>query len=144
MAITNQQVWSAYADALLNQATSGSFDAKKQTFSVAGQSLNVDLGNADPEIINANVFNLGNSIPAAGGAYTAASSLIGAYNSFLNWIQLDADINPNLQSQLNTAAAAVTDNQANFIHMCGEHDLFPARTFASNQVPQSIYANLIG
>jgi hypothetical protein len=120
MAVTNQQVWSAYADALLNQVTSGAFDAKKQTFSVAGQSLNVDLGNADSEIINANVFNLANSIPAAGGAYTAESSLISAYNSFLNWIQLDADINPNLQSQLNSAAAAVTENQTNFIKVQGE------------------------
>jgi hypothetical protein len=115
MAVTDQQVWSAYADALLNQATSGSFDAKKQTFSVAGQSLNVDLGNADSEIINANVFNLGNTIPAAGGAYTPDSSLIGSYNSFLNWIELDADLNPNLQSQLNNAAAAVSANQTNFI-----------------------------
>ncbi len=44
------------------QATSGAFDAKNETFSVAGQSLNVDLANADPKIINANVFNLGNSI----------------------------------------------------------------------------------
>ncbi len=89
MAVPNQQVWSAYADALLNQATSGNFDSKKQTFSVAGQSLNVDLGNADSEIINANVFNLGNTIPAAGGAYTPAGSLIGSYNSFLtgsNWM----------------------------------------------------------
>lgn len=120
MAVTNQQVWSAYADALLNQASSGRFDAKNETFSVAGQSLNVDLGNADSEIINANVFNLGNAIPAAGGAYTPASSLIGAYNSFLNWIQLAPIPNPNLQSQLNQAAAAVTANQSNFIDVQGK------------------------
>ena len=120
MAVTNQQVWSAYAEELLNLATSGAFDAKKQTFSVAGQSLMVDLGNVDPEIINANVFNLGNSIPAAGGAYTPESNLIGAYNSFLNWIQLNPDINPNLQSQLNTSAAAVTANQTNFIEVQGK------------------------
>lgn len=120
MAVTNQQVWSAYAEALLNLATSGAFNAKKQTFSVAGQSLNVDLGNAVPEIINANVFDLGNSIPAAGGAYTAESNLIGAYNSFLNWIQLNPDINPNLQSQLNNSAAAVTANNNNFIEVQGK------------------------
>lgn len=89
MAVTNQQVWAAYAQALLNQATSGAFDASSETFSAAGQTLNVDLGNPDAEIIDANVFYLGDSIPAAGGAYTAEGSLIGSYNSFLtgsNWM----------------------------------------------------------
>jgi len=115
MALTSQNAWSAYAKAILDQATSGQFDPKTQTFSLAGQTLNVDLANADTEIINANVFEIGNTIPAAGGAYTPSSSLISSYFSFLNWIKLQGDPNPNLQSQINLAASAIQPAQDNYI-----------------------------
>ena len=108
MALTSQNAWSAYAKAILDQATSGQFDPKTQTFSLAGQTLNVDLANADTEIINANVFEIGNTIPAAGGAYTPSSSLISSYFSFLNWIKLQGDPNPNLQSQINLGSSELT------------------------------------
>lgn len=119
MPLTTQDAWSAYAKAVLDQVTSGAFNPKTQTFSLAGQTLNVDLGNADPGIINANVFGIGNAIPAAGGSYSPGSSLISAYFSFLNWIKLQGDPNPNLQSQINIAAGNLTSAQANYITVQG-------------------------
>ena len=56
MPLTSENAWSAYAKAVLEQATSGQFNPKTQAFSLAGQTLNVDLGNADPEIIKCQHF----------------------------------------------------------------------------------------
>lgn len=115
MTLTTQDAWSAYGKAILDQATSGNFNPGTQCFSLAGQTLNVDLGNPDPSIINANVFNIGNDIPVAGGAYVAGSSLISSYFSFLNWIKLKGDINPNLTSQINIASTNMNEAQDNYI-----------------------------
>lgn len=120
MTLTIQDAWSAYGKAVLDQATSGDFNPGSQCFSLAGQTLNVDLGNHDPGVINANVFNIGNTIPAAGGAYTPGSSLISSYFSFLNWIKLQGDPNPNLESQINIAATKMNEAQTNYIAVQGK------------------------
>jgi hypothetical protein len=113
-AITSKTAWNAYASAIMEQVFGNNFDPDESTFSLAGQTLNVDLANADPAISNASVFGIGNTIPAPGGAYVAGSSLISSYFSFLNWIKLQNDPNPNLQSQINIAAGNLSSNQTNY------------------------------
>ena len=113
-AITSKTAWNAYASAVMQQVFGNNFDPDTSTFSLAGQTLNVDLANADPAISNTSVFGIGNTIPAAGGAYVASSSLVSSYFSFLNWIKLQNDPNPNLQSQINNAATALTNAQNNY------------------------------
>src|SRR6476659_9592419 len=51
-----------------------------QAVCMAGQTLFVDLANADPNVINANVFNIANTIPAWGPGYAAYSQLATAYS----------------------------------------------------------------
>lgn len=113
-AITSKTAWNAYALAVMQQVFGNNFDPDTTTFSLAGQTLNVDLANADPAISNASVFGIGNTIPVAGGAYVAGSNLVSSYFSFLNWIKLQNDPNPNLQGQINNAAANLTANQNNY------------------------------
>lgn len=115
--ITSKTAWNAYASAIMDQVFGNNFNPDVSTFSLAGQTLNVDLANADPAISNASVFGIGNTIPAPGGAYVAGSSLISSYFSFLNWIKLQNDPNPNLQSQINNAATSLTNNQTNYLNV---------------------------
>lgn len=119
MALTSQDMWGALTQAVKDAAFSGNFDPKTSTFSMAGQALNVDLANADPTISNGNIFSLGDVVPHAGGAYVPQSSLVSSYFSFLNWIKLKNDPNPNLASQINIAAGNLTAAQNNYITVQG-------------------------
>lgn len=87
---------------------------KGQQFSAASATLNVDLANKDPYISNYNIYNTGNIVPANGPAYAPASSIISSYATFLDWINLGGDPNPNLDSQINIAAANLNNAQKNF------------------------------
>ena len=107
-------LWHKYAQQIL-QVASPDFDPSKQQFSVASSTLAIDLGNADPAIANAYIYQMGNTIPAASPAYAPGSSLLGSYRLFLDSIDLGGDANPNLDPQINQAAAALTAAQNNFL-----------------------------
>lgn len=114
MALSNEDLWQKFATSLANLVTTGKFDKEKQVICFSGTTLLVDLADADSAITNYNVYNIGNLIPQWSGMYAPGSDLIGSYSSFLNWIDLGGDPNPNLDNLLNIAAANLTAAQQNF------------------------------
>ena len=115
MALTGKDLWDKYVTELTNYITSGQFDKENQVICFSGNTLMVDLADADSEITNYNVYNIGNLIPKNSPAYAPQGDLIGTYSSFLNYIDLDGDINPNLDSQINIAAGNLTNASNNFL-----------------------------
>ncbi len=107
-------LWYKYAQQIL-QIAAPTFDPKHQQFSTASSTLSVDLGNADPAIVNAYIYHIGNTIPAPSPSYSPGSSLLTSFRAFLDAIDLKGDPNPNLDSQINIAAASLTAAQNNFI-----------------------------
>lgn len=114
MALTSQNLWQKYTTALADYVTNGQFDPTSQVICFAGDTLNVDLANADPEVSNYNIYSIGNCIPKMSPTYAPNSDLIGSYASFLNWINLGGDSNPNLDSQINIAAGNLSNANTNF------------------------------
>lgn len=86
-----------------------------QQFSAAPTTLNVDLANSDPGVSNYNIYQIGNVVPANSPAYAPAGGLVTSYATFLDWVQLQGDVNPNLQSQINLAAGNLTTAENNFL-----------------------------
>ncbi|MFL6709414.1 MAG: hypothetical protein ACJ8HI_14520 [Massilia sp.] len=114
MSITTMDVWKKYYASLTTLVAGPQFDASKQVISFAGNTLMIDIANADPLISNANIFNAGNVLPAWDACYTPQGGLLSTYSVFLDSIDLGGDINPNLQSQINQAQTAYNNAQANF------------------------------
>ena len=114
MALNDQELWQKFVTQLTDLVTAGQFDKTKQVICFSGTTLMVDLADADAEISNYNIYDVGNVIPAWSAAYAPMSDLIGSYSTFLNWIDLGGDPNPNLDSQLNIAAGNLTEAQTNF------------------------------
>ncbi len=106
-------LWQIYGQQILKQAAPD-FDPLKQQFSLASSTLSVDLGNADPAIVNGYVFNIGNTIPANSPAYAPGSGLFSSFDVFLDSINLKGNPDPNIDSQINLANAALTNAQNNF------------------------------
>ncbi len=113
MAFSSEQVWAKFFEDLVQTAVPN-FDSDTQAVSIAGTTLSADLANADPEISNANIYNIGNLLPAQGPTYAPAGDLITSYALFLQNIDLGGDTNPALQTEINSAAAEVSANQNNF------------------------------
>ena len=101
---STDDLWSMYGHQILKFAAPD-FDPTKQQFSMASSTLSLDLGNPDPAVVNGYIYNLGNTIPAPSPCYAPGSGLFTAYQRFLDAIDLHGDTNPNLDSQINIAAA---------------------------------------
>lgn len=111
---TTDDLWYMYGQQIQQQAAPA-FDPTTQQFSLAATTLSVDLGNADPAIVNEYIYNIGNTIPSGSPAYAPGSALLTSYQLFLDAIDLKGDPNPNLDSQISIASAAMTGAQNNFI-----------------------------
>lgn len=114
MSMTEKDLWDKYVTQLTNYVTGGQFDKENQVICFSGNTLMVDLANKDAKVSNYNIFNIGNLVPKCSPAYTPQSDLIGAYSSFLNYIDLGGEYNPNLDSQINIAAGKLTEASQNF------------------------------
>ncbi len=90
-----------------------------QAVCMAGETLFVDLVNPNVNVINGNVFNIGNTIPAWGPGYAAYSQLATAYSVFLSNINLGGSTDPNITGPLNTAAQSLNAAQNNFLTVQG-------------------------
>lgn len=106
-------LWRIYGEQLLKQAAPN-FDPKTQQFSLASSTLSVDLGNADPAVVNGYIYNIGNTIPTDSPSYAPGSALYSSFDVFLDSIDLKGNPNPNLDSQINLANTALTNAQNNF------------------------------
>ncbi|MEN2774466.1 hypothetical protein [Acetivibrio clariflavus] len=120
MAMTDRDLWDKYVTQLTNYVTGGQFDKENQVICFASNTLMVDLANKDSKVSNYNIYNIGNLIPKCSPAYTPHSDLIGAYSSFLNYIDLGGEYNPNLDSQINIAAGKLTEASQNFQKQCSQ------------------------
>ncbi|BAY23377.1 hypothetical protein NIES2100_31420 [Calothrix sp. NIES-2100] len=118
---TTDQLWQIYASQLKQLVTSGQLATTGQVLSLAGTTLVVDLANSNSNVINDIVYQIGNTIPAWSSTYSNnSSSLLDSYTVFLDSIDLKGDPNPNLDSQINLAAAALTNAQKNFTQVQNE------------------------
>ena len=111
---STDDLWSMYGQQILKFAAPD-FDPSKQQFSMASSTLSVDLGNADPAVVNGYIYNLGNTIPSPSPSYMPGSALFTSYQRFLDAIDLQGDTNPNVDSQINIAASNMNAAQNNFI-----------------------------
>ena len=116
---STDDLWSMYGHQILKFAAPD-FDPTKQQFSMASSTLSLDLGNPDPAVVNGYIYNLGNTIPAPSPCYAPGSGLFTAYQRFLDAIDLHGDTNPNLDSQINIAAANMNAAQTNFQNVQGQ------------------------
>ncbi|MCL6293907.1 hypothetical protein [Jejuia spongiicola] len=119
MAFSSEQVWAKFYEKLVQTAVPN-FDKTKQAVSIAGTTLSADIVNADPDISNANIYNIGNLLPAASASYAPGGDLITSYSLFLQNIDLGGDSNPALQKKINVAAANVNSNQTNYTKVFSE------------------------
>jgi hypothetical protein len=120
MSISTMDVWKEYY-AALTSVVAPNFDGSKQAISFAGDTLAIDIANADPLISNWNVFSAGNVLPAWDPCYTPQGGLLSTFATFLDNIDLGGAVNPNLQPQLNIAMAAYNAAQSNFSGPTGVH-----------------------
>jgi hypothetical protein len=121
MSITTMDVWQKYYQSLADLvAGPGSFDSSTQAISFAGDTLLIDIADANPQISNMSVFECGNVLPAWSPNYAPQGGLLSTYATFLDNINLGGDTDPNLVSQINLAATAMNASQANFITVQGQ------------------------
>ncbi|MGF6097585.1 hypothetical protein [Pseudomonas sp. 18175] len=106
-------LWTKWMGAVQATALPGGL-GNGQQFSAGSTTLNIDLGNADPTIVNYYIHGLGDVVPANSPSYTAGGGLLSSYAVFLDSINLGALPNPNLTSQLNLATTALNTAQTAF------------------------------
>ena len=114
MAFSSEQVWAKFYENLVETAVPN-FDKKNQTVSIAGTTLSADVINDDPDISNANIYDIGNLLPKESPSYAPGGDLITSYTLFLQNIKLGGNPDPALIKKINVAAANVNSNQSNFI-----------------------------
>ncbi|WP_347921754.1 hypothetical protein [Pontimicrobium sp. SW4] len=119
MAFSSEQVWAKFYEKLVQTAVPN-FDKTKQVVSVSGTTLSADIVNADPDISNANIYNIGNLLPAASASYAPGGDLITSYALFLQNIDLGGNTDPALVAKINVASANVNSNQSNFTKVQSE------------------------
>lgn len=119
MAITSDQIWAKFYEQI-TQIALPNFDSSKQAISLAGTTLNADLANADPEISNANIYNIGNLLPSPSPTYAPGGDLINSYTLFLQNIDLGGNPNPALESKINVAVTDLNTAQENFTTVQGK------------------------
>lgn len=113
MAINSDQVWSKFYEQI-TQVALPNFDKDVQVISIAGTTLNADVVNADPDISNSNIYDIGNLLPANSPTYAPGGDLITSYSLFLQNINLGGDPNPALDSKINVAVSTLNTSQTNF------------------------------
>ncbi len=106
-------LWTKWMGAVQATALPGGLGAGQQ-FSAGSTTLNIDLGNTDPTIVNYYIHGLGDVVPANSPSYSAGGGLLASYAVFLDKINLGAVPNPNLASQLNIATTALNTAQTAF------------------------------
>lgn len=111
--VATEDLWKKWMGALQSTVLPGGLGVGQQ-FSAASILLNVDLADADPTISNYYISSIGDVIPAPSPSYGPAGGLVNAYATFLDWIDLGGDPNPNLNSQINIAAGALGPSQTNY------------------------------
>lgn len=104
---TSLTAWKAFFTQVL-----GSKIDDNAVVSFAGTSRYVDLGNNNPQIINGNIYYLGNIIPNDSPMYSSGSTLFDQYSLFLNCIKLNEDLNPNLNNVMNIATQELNQSSA--------------------------------
>ncbi len=116
MAFSSEQVWAKFYQKLVELAVPN-FDKTKQVVSIAGTTLSADVANADPDISNANIYNIGNMLPGESASYAPGGDLITTYTLFLQNIDLGGNPDPAVQAKINAAADSVNKNQTNFTNV---------------------------
>ncbi|WEK31849.1 MAG: hypothetical protein P0Y58_06530 [Candidatus Pseudomonas phytovorans] len=111
--VDTQDLWQKWMGAVQAAALPGGINGQQQ-FSAGSTTLNIDLGNADPAVVNYYIHGLGNVVPANSPSYSAGSSLLSSYAVFLDWIDPGAVLNPNLDSQINLATSTLNTAQTTF------------------------------
>ena len=111
--ITSEQIWAEFYQKIAEIAVPN-LDKSKQVISMSGTTLNANVIDADPEVSNANIYDIGNCLPANCPSYAPAGDLITSYSLFLDNIDLGGNPNPALKAKINAAAQSVNENQTNF------------------------------
>ena len=106
-------LWTKWMGAVQATALPGGL-GNGQQFSAGSTTLNIDLGNPDPTIVNYYIHGLGDVVPANSPSYSAGGGLLSSYAVFLDKINLGAVPNPNLANQLNSATTALNTAQTAF------------------------------
>lgn len=117
--VDTQDLWQKWMGAVQAAALPGGINAQQQ-FSAGSTTLNIDLGNADPAVVNYYIHGLGDVVPADSPSYSAGSSLLSSYAVFLDWIDPGAVLNPNLDSQINLATTTLNTAQTTFNNVFGQ------------------------
>lgn len=81
-----QAAWSGWADALVATLFPLGLGSG-QNFAFGQTALVADFANADPQVVNAQVFNVGDTVPSASPSFTPQASLSEAYGFFLQALQ---------------------------------------------------------
>lgn len=113
MALADKELWQKFVTQLANFVTPG-IDEQNQVICFSGTTLMIDLVNTDSKITNSTIFKVGNVIPKWSSVYVPNSGLIGSYASFLNWIDLGGDPNPNLDAQIDKAREKIEKEDKRF------------------------------
>ena len=103
--------WARWTSALISTLYPNGMGEGTQ-FSIGSTSTYVDLVDANPDVTNYGVYQIGDAIPAASPNYSVLSSgLALTYDLFLDHIDLKGDIDPNLKGLLNGAASDANEAQ---------------------------------
>jgi ferritin-like metal-binding protein YciE len=130
--IDTLDLWQKWMGAVQAIALPGGISDKQQ-FSAGSTTLNIDLGNSNPNIQNYYIHGLGDVVPADSPSYSAGSGLLSAYATFLDWIDPGAALNPNLASQVSVATTNLNTAQTTFNNV--QAQAFTAYTNAKNIFP---------
>lgn len=124
-------LWKKWMGALQNTALPAGL-GDNQRFSAGSTTLNIDLGNADPKIVNYYIHGLGDVVPANSPTYSAGGGLLASYAVFLDCINLGPVNNANLVTALNNAATALNTAQDAFSNV--QTKAFAAYTNYKNMI----------
>jgi hypothetical protein len=112
--VDTSALWAKWMGEIANIALPQGIGAG-QRLHAASTSLALDLGNADTQIGSEYVFELGDTIPANSPNYAPGTSgLCVGYSNFLQYVQLQGNVDPNLASQISIAAAKMQPAADNY------------------------------
>lgn len=112
--VNTSEMWQKWMGEVLNVVAPNGL-GKDQTFSGGSAATPIDLNDPNYMITNNTIFQIGDVVPANSPSYTPApSGLCSSYSIFLDYIELDADANANLDSQINIATEEFNSAQTTF------------------------------
>ena len=103
-----ETAWSEWSQALVSTLFPGGL-GPGQHFAFGQTTLMADFANADPQVANAEIFGVGDAVPAAAPNFVPAASLSDAYGFFLQRVA-----SPALATALTNMAAANSAAQTAF------------------------------